>query len=91
MKGLRPGLSQQPEEAEGSLTPGGAGEGGSSPDNDGTGRHCQAVRVRQARREGVRKNPASKPLKCRPPAPTWRIWAGPQRTLDYLGDSDAGL
>jgi len=30
----------------------------SSPDNDGTGQHCQMVRVRQARREGVREKPA---------------------------------
>jgi hypothetical protein len=33
--------------------PGGAGEGGSSPDNDGAGQHRQMVWVRQARREGV--------------------------------------
>src|SRR4029453_9810209 len=33
--------------------PGGAGEGGSSPDNDGTGQDCQMAWVRQARREGV--------------------------------------
>ena len=33
------------------------GWGGSSPDNAGTGRHCQTVRVRQARREGVRQEP----------------------------------
>jgi len=31
----------------------------SSPDNDGTGQHCQMVWVRQARREGVREKPAS--------------------------------
>ena len=36
---------------------------GSSPDNDGTDRHCQTVRVRQARREGVREEPALKPRK----------------------------
>jgi hypothetical protein len=30
----------------------------SSPDNDGTGQYCQMVRVRQARREGVREKPA---------------------------------
>ena len=29
----------------------------SSPDNDGTGQHCQMVWVRQARREGVREKP----------------------------------
>ena len=32
----------------------------SSPDNDGTGQHCQMVRVRQARRKGVREKPAIK-------------------------------
>jgi hypothetical protein len=42
---------------------GGAGKGGSSPDNDGTGRYCQTTRVRQARREGVREEPAAKPRK----------------------------
>jgi hypothetical protein len=31
----------------------------SSPDNDGTGQHCQMVRVRQARRKGVREKPAA--------------------------------
>jgi hypothetical protein len=34
-------------------------EGGSSLDNDGTPRHCQTGWVRQARRKGVRKEPAS--------------------------------
>jgi hypothetical protein len=29
------------------------GAGGSSPENDGTGRYCQTAWVRQARREGV--------------------------------------
>ena len=52
------GSSQQAGEAEGSLTLG-RGEGGSSPDNAGTGQHCQMVRVRQARRKGVREEPAS--------------------------------
>ena len=32
---------------------GDAREGGSSPDNDGTGRYCQTAWVRQSRREGV--------------------------------------
>jgi hypothetical protein len=35
------------------LTPGIAGEGGSSLDNVGTGRYCQTARVRLARSEGV--------------------------------------
>jgi hypothetical protein len=34
--------------------PGGAGKGGSSLDNAGTGQHRQMARVRQARRRGVR-------------------------------------
>jgi hypothetical protein len=31
----------------------------SSPDNDGTGQHCQMAWVRQARRKGVREEPAA--------------------------------
>ena len=42
--------------------PGDTGEAGSSPDNDGTRQHCQMVRVRQARRKGVRKEPAAERL-----------------------------
>ena len=38
------------------------GEGGSSPDNDGTRQHCQMARVRQARRKGVREEPAARKL-----------------------------
>ena len=38
--------------------PGDAGEGGSSPDNAGTRRHCRTVWVRSARRKGVREKPA---------------------------------
>ncbi len=49
----------------------------SSPDNDGTDQHCQMVRVRQARRDGVRTGTSGRtPLKRIPPARTWRIWAG---------------
>jgi len=37
---------------------------GSSPDNDGTGRYCQTIRARQARRRGVtRVNQRVNPLK----------------------------
>jgi hypothetical protein len=43
-----------PVEAEDSLISGTGGRGNSSPDNDGTGQHGQVVRVRQARRKGVR-------------------------------------
>ena len=47
------GPSQRVAEAGGSPALEAQGAGGSSPDNDGTGRYCQTVRVRQARREGV--------------------------------------
>lgn len=48
----------------------------SSPDNDGTGQNYRMVRVRQARREGVReKSVLSRPLSF-PPAQTRWIWAG---------------
>jgi hypothetical protein len=47
------GLSQQVAEAEGSLILEAQGRAGSSSYNDGTGRYCQTVWVRQARREGV--------------------------------------
>ena len=46
-------------EAEGSLTWEAPGRTGSGPDNDGMCRYCQTVRVRQARREGVREKPVS--------------------------------
>src|SRR4051794_19987936 len=54
------GLSWQPGEAEGSPSRGTPGRAGSSPDNAGTRWHCQTVRVRQARRKGVREKPACK-------------------------------
>jgi hypothetical protein len=47
------GLSQQAGEAGGSLTLEAQGRVGSSPDNDGTDRHRQTIRVRQARRRGT--------------------------------------
>ena len=47
------GPSQRVAEAGGSLVLEAQGAGGSSPDNDGTGRYCQTAWVRQARREGV--------------------------------------
>ena len=53
--------SQRAGEAGGSLTRE-TGEGGSSPDNAGTGQHRQMARVRQARRKGVREEPASERL-----------------------------
>jgi hypothetical protein len=58
------GLSQQAGEAEGSLILGVRVRVGSSPDNAGTGRYRQTVRVRQARRKGVtRVNQWQNPLK----------------------------
>src|SRR3954466_1484323 len=62
-------LSQQCSEAGGSLIRETPGRVASSPDNDGTGQNYRMVRVRQARREGVREKPAlSRPLSF-PPAP----------------------
>ena len=94
VKGLhRWGLSQQAPKL-GQPDPGDAGEGGSSPDNAGTGRHRQTVRVRQARREGVRRvNQRLNPLKgrrlqpggygpgssARPPEHGWATPAGCRR------------
>jgi hypothetical protein len=58
------GPSQRVAEAGGSLTLEAQGVGGSSPDNDGTGRYCQTARVRQVRWEGVaRANQWLNPLK----------------------------
>ncbi len=57
------GLSQQPGEAGGSLTREVPGRAASSPDNDGTSRHYRMGRVRQARQEGGREEPASTLLK----------------------------
>ena len=58
------GPSQRVVEAGGSPALEAQGAGGSSPDNDGTGRYCQTARVRQARREGVaRANQWLNPLK----------------------------
>jgi hypothetical protein len=51
----------------------------SSPDNDGTGQHCQMVRVRQARRKGVREEPAAERPSRDPAARTWWIRAAEQR------------
>jgi hypothetical protein len=80
-------LSQQPGEAGGSPTWGTPGRAASSPDNDGTRRHDRTARVRLARREGAREEPAAErlsradrqlqPGRCglawrRAPAPSWR-------------------
>jgi hypothetical protein len=53
MKGLRRGPVAAGPGRWGKPDLGDAREGGSSPDNDGTGWHCQTAWVRQSRREGV--------------------------------------
>jgi len=58
-------LSQQPGEAGGSPTRETPGRVASSPDNDGTRRHDRTARVRLARREGVREEPAAERLSRR--------------------------
>jgi len=81
LKGPTADLSQQVTEAGGSLTLGTQGAGGSSLDNDGTGRHRQTARARQARRNGARRlNQWWNPLKRRTPA----------RNLVDLGRTAAG-
>ena len=72
MKGPICGLSQQAAEAEGSLILGTQVRVASSSDNDGTGRHCQTARVRQARREGTRMQ---KPV-VEPPQALHRLQPG---------------
>jgi hypothetical protein len=56
-------LSQQHDEAGGSLIRETTVRAASSPDNAGTGQHYRMVRVRQARQDGVREEPVLKPLK----------------------------
>src|SRR5680860_169028 len=51
------GCRSSPRETGGSLALETQGRVASSPDNDGTGRHCQTARVRQARRKGLREKP----------------------------------
>jgi hypothetical protein len=74
---------------------GGARTGGSSPDNDGAGRHCQTAWVRQARRSGVRtQKPVLEPPQATRRLETWWIWAGQQcmsTRLGELGNSVAGV
>ena len=53
VQGPSAGLSQQPGEAGGSLTPEMRGRAGSSRDNDGAGWHYQTARARLARWIGV--------------------------------------
>jgi hypothetical protein len=95
MKGPTCGLSQQPAEAEGSLTLEAQGRAESSPDNDGAGRHYQTTRARQARREGVATSePVVEPPQAWNRLQIWWIWAGQQRAPTWTyeeGDSVAVL
>ncbi len=71
------GLSRQPGEAEGSLTPELRGRTASSPDNDATRGDCRIARARQARRTVCdASEPVIEPPQAKPPAQTRRIWAG---------------
>jgi len=56
-------LSQQHNEAGGSLIREMTVRAASSPDNAGAGQHYRMVRVRQARQDGVREEPVLKLLK----------------------------
>ena len=58
VKDLTVTLSQQRDEAGGSLSQETTARAGSSPDNGGTCRDFRTVRVRLARREGGREEPA---------------------------------
>jgi hypothetical protein len=72
------GLSRQPGEAEGSLTPELRGKAASSPDNDATRGDYRTARARQARRTVCDESePVIEPPQAKPPAQTRWIWAGP--------------
>lgn len=71
------GLSRQPGEAEGSLTPELRGRTASSPDNDATCQDYRMARARQARRTVCDESePVIEPPQAMPPAQTRWIWAG---------------
>ena len=71
------GLSRQPGEAEGSLTPELRGRAASSPDNDATRGDYRIARARQARRTVCDESePVIEPPQAKPPAQTRRIRAG---------------
>lgn len=76
VRDLPAGLLQQPGGSWAQSDPGGAGEGRSSADNDGTARDCQTSWVRQARPEGTREESVVK--LCRRvgelPARIWWTW-----------------
>jgi hypothetical protein len=71
------GLSRQPGEAEGSLTPELRGRAASSPDNDAARGDCRTVRARLARRTVCDESePVIEPSQAETPAQTRWIWAG---------------
>jgi hypothetical protein len=71
------GLSRQPGEAEGSLTPELRGRAASSPDNDATRGDYRTVRARLARRTVCDESePVIEPPQAKPPAQTRSIRAG---------------
>ena len=72
MKGLRRGPVAAGSGRWGQPDLGDAREGGSSPDNDGTGWHCQTAWVRQSRREGVTRVNQWQSSVSGVPAQTWR-------------------
>lgn len=86
MRDLALGLSQQAVEAGGSQPLEAQGTGGSSPNNDEASQDYQMACVRQARQEGAtRREPVVEPPLANPPARTWWIGAGQQRTDAALG------
>jgi len=67
VRDLAAGLSRQPGEAEGSLTPELRGKAASSPNNDAAREHCRMARARQARPKGVTEvNQCQNPLERGP-------------------------
>ena len=77
MQGPTAGLSRQPGEAEGSLTPELRGRAASSPDNDATRGDYRTVRARLARRTVCDESePVIEPPQAKPPAQTRWIRAG---------------
>jgi hypothetical protein len=83
-------LSQQHDEAGGSPIREAPVRAASSPDNAGTDQHYRMVRVRQARQEGVREEPALTPLKS--PASSNSVDLGwyAVRTNMIVGNFEAG-
>jgi hypothetical protein len=84
-------LSQQHDEAGGSLIRETPVRAASSPDNAGTDQHHRMVRVRQARQEGVREEPALTLLKS--PASSNPVdlgWYAVRTNMICVGNFEAG-